>query len=118
MKSINARSLGVTCLPDGHSRRKAFCSIAYASRTVTNLPASRALRTANSDKRDAQAFEGEAQARLIGIARHLGRQLLIWFVGFTPQCQFCSLPVLGIRNGMQACEESSLECMGLPWRAK
>ena len=49
MKSMNARSLGVICLPDGHSSRKVFCSVVYSSRTVTNAPVSRAARTENSD---------------------------------------------------------------------
>jgi hypothetical protein len=49
MKSMNARSLGVICLPDGHSSRKVFCSVVYSSRTVTNAPLSRAARTENSD---------------------------------------------------------------------
>ena len=49
MKSMNARSLGVICLPDGHSSRKVFCSVVYSSRTVTNAPISRAARTENSD---------------------------------------------------------------------
>jgi hypothetical protein len=49
MKSMNARSLGVICLPEGHSSRKVFFSVVYSSRTVTNAPVSRAARTENSD---------------------------------------------------------------------
>jgi hypothetical protein len=49
MKSMNARSLGVMSLPEGHSSRKVFCSVVYSSRIVTKAPASRAARTENSD---------------------------------------------------------------------